>query len=60
MLDQYDVVVLPCDGFGASASGLIRISLRVSENKLALACQRIVKYVKTLKQKANTPGNSAR
>ncbi len=49
MLDQYDVAVLPCDGFGASGRGLIRISLGVSEDKLIIACERIIKYVKTLK-----------
>ena len=36
MLDQYDVSVLPCDGFGESGKGLIRISLCVPEAQLAI------------------------
>ena len=51
MLDQYDVAVLPCDGFGASGRGLIRISLCVPEDKLIIACERIIEYVKILKRK---------
>ncbi|WP_424946392.1 pyridoxal phosphate-dependent aminotransferase [Candidatus Spongiihabitans sp.] len=50
MLDQYDVAVLPCDGFGESGRGLIRVSLCVPENKLIIACERIIEYVKTMKQ----------
>ena len=49
MLAQYGVAVLPCDGFGESGSGLIRLSLCVSEDKLERACGRIIEYVKTLK-----------
>lgn len=50
MLAQYDVLVLPCDGFGASGKGLIRISLCVAEDKLIIACERIIDYVKTLQE----------
>ncbi len=48
MLDRYNVAVLPCDGFGAVGKGLIRVSLCVPEECLAIACGRIVTYVSGL------------
>jgi len=48
LLDAYDVSVLPCDGFGKSGVGLLRISLCASEEKLVVAAERIVEYVKSV------------
>ncbi len=48
LLEQHDVAVLPCDGFGASGVGLLRISLCVSEEKLVVAAGRIVEYVESI------------
>ena len=45
MLDRHSVAVLPCDGFGATGKGLIRVSLCVSDERLAMACERIAAYV---------------
>ncbi len=50
LLDQYQVSLLPCDGFGTSARGLLRISLCVSEDKLVVAAKRIVEYVGTIRK----------
>lgn len=44
-LDGYQVAVLPCDGFGPSARGLLRISLCESEPRLLEACHRLRDYV---------------
>ena len=41
LLDRYNVSVLPCDGFGDSGRGLLRISLCENEQRLATACERI-------------------
>ncbi len=48
LLDAHDVAVLPCDGFGDSGVGLLRISLCASEEKLVVAAGRIVEYVKSM------------
>ncbi len=48
LLDAHDVAVLPCDGFGDSGKGLLRISLCASEEKLVVAAERIVEYVKSI------------
>ena len=48
LLAQHNVAVLPCDGFGASGRGLIRISLVVPEAQLVVAAGRIVEYVESL------------
>ena len=48
MLDQHDVSVLACDGFGESGRGLIRISLCAPDEKMILACDRIVEFVASL------------
>ena len=45
MLDQHDVAVMPCDGFGTTGKGLIRVSLCVPDDRLAVACERIVAYI---------------
>jgi len=49
LLNQHDVAVLPCDGFGASGVGLLRISLCASEEKLVVAAGRIVEYVESIR-----------
>ena len=48
LLDKFDVAVLPCDGFGNSGAGLVRVSLCVADELLVVACQRIVEYVESL------------
>ena len=48
MLDQFDVSVLACDGFGETGRGLIRVSLCAAEDKMKLACDRMKAYVSTL------------
>lgn len=49
LLDKYDVAVLPCDGFGPSGKGLIRVSLCVPEQQLVVAAERIVDYVESIR-----------
>ena len=41
LLDQYGVSILPCDGFGTSGKGLLRVSLTESEARLRRACQSV-------------------
>ena len=48
MLDDYDVSVLPCDGFGETGRGLIRVSLCAEDDQMEVACKRIADYVATL------------
>ncbi|MDC0229707.1 pyridoxal phosphate-dependent aminotransferase [Deltaproteobacteria bacterium] len=48
LLDQQGVSVLPCDGFGLSGRGLIRISLCESEDTTREAVRRIRSFVKSL------------
>ncbi len=45
-LRKYDVAMLPCDGFGESVTGLLRVSLCESENRLATACERLQTFVR--------------
>lgn len=45
LLDQYRVSLLPCDGFGDSGEGLVRISLAVEDGLFEEACQRIRAFV---------------
>ena len=58
LLDQFDVAVLPCDGFGPSGQGLIRVSLCAPEDQLVVAAGRIVEYVESIqaRQDKNQPG----
>jgi arginine:pyruvate transaminase len=44
LLEQEAVAVLPCDGFGPSAVGQLRISLTVPEARLEEAGKRIVRF----------------
>ena len=50
LLEHHRVAVLPCDGFGPSGAGLLRISLCASRDKLVVAAERIVEYVETVCQ----------
>ena len=47
LLDQYDVGLIPCDGFGESGVGLIRASACDSPQRLQEASARIGKYVES-------------
>jgi len=47
LLDQQGVSVLPCDGFGLSGRGLVRISLCESESTIREAVRRIHSFVKS-------------
>jgi len=51
LLDRERVAVLPCDGFGASAEGHLRISLGASDDRIAEAGARIVRYAQRLAQR---------
>jgi arginine:pyruvate transaminase len=48
LLGRERVAVLPCDGFGASAAGHLRIALSVPEPRLREAGERIVRFARTL------------
>jgi arginine:pyruvate transaminase len=48
LLEQENVAVLPCDGFGPSAVGHLRISLTAPEPRLIDAGRRIVRFARTL------------
>jgi len=48
LLDQQGVSLLPCDGFGLSGRGLVRISLCESEVTTREAVRRICSFVKSL------------
>jgi len=48
LLEQQGVSVLPCDGFGLSGRGLVRISLCESESTTKKAVRRIQSFVKFL------------
>jgi aspartate/methionine/tyrosine aminotransferase len=43
--------VLPCDGFGASAEGYLRISLGAPDDRVAEAGERIVRFAQRLAQR---------
>ncbi len=49
LLDRYNVAILPCDGFGKSGAGLLRVSLCTTEEKLVVAAERIVEYVESIR-----------
>jgi arginine:pyruvate transaminase len=58
LLDRERVAVLPCDGFGPSAAGHLRIALSAPEPRLAEAGERIVRFARALAaqpQRAATP-----
>ena len=45
LLERQGVAILPADGFGASASGHLRLGLVASLDTLDLACTRIREYL---------------
>ena len=45
LLNNYDVAVLPCDGFGAAGHKLVRVGLCVDDAKLERACAKVVECV---------------
>ena len=51
LLDSERVAVLPCDGFGASAEGHLRISLGAPTARVEEAGQRIVRFAQRLAQR---------
>ena len=51
LLDSERVAVLPCDGFGASAEGHLRISLGAPTPRIREAGRRIVRYAQRLAQR---------
>ena len=48
LLDRENVALLPCDGFGRSAVGYLRIALTAPEPRLAEAGRRIVSFARGL------------
>jgi arginine:pyruvate transaminase len=48
LLDRENVAVLPCDGFGASAQGHLRIALTAPEPRLEEAARRLVRFARAL------------
>jgi aspartate/methionine/tyrosine aminotransferase len=48
LLMQEQVAVLPCDSFGPSAAGHLRISLTAAETRLAEAGRRIVRFARSI------------
>lgn len=48
LLEEEHVAVLPCDGFGASAAGHLRIALTAPEARLAEAGARILRFARAL------------
>ena len=50
LLEQEHVAILPCDGFGPSAAGHLRIALCAPEERLAEVGDRIVRFAQRLLQ----------
>jgi len=48
LLEREQVAVLPCDGFGPSAVGHLRIALSAPEPRLVEAGRRIVRFARQL------------
>jgi arginine:pyruvate transaminase len=51
LLDREGVAVLPCDGFGPSAAGHLRIALDAPDARLKEAGERIVRFAQRLAQR---------
>lgn len=51
LLDRENVAVLPCDGFGPSAAGQLRISLTAEDSVLEDAGRRIIRLARQLDQR---------
>ena len=52
LLDAEAVAVLPCDGFGPSAAGHLRVSLTQPDEILEEAGRRIVRFAEALRATA--------
>ena len=50
LLENEGVSVLPCDGFGTSGRGLVRVSLCESEDVTREAAQRILRHLESLEK----------
>jgi arginine:pyruvate transaminase len=48
LLQEQGVAILPCDGFGPSAAGQLRVSLTAPEDRLDAAATRIVRFARSL------------
>jgi arginine:pyruvate transaminase len=51
LLDSEGVAVLPCDGFGPSAQGHLRIALSAPEARLRDAAERILRFARGLNRR---------
>jgi len=47
LLEQTNVAVLPCSGFGPTGEYLVRVGLCVDDDKLALACKKLKHFIQT-------------
>jgi len=52
LLARHAVAILPCDGFGASCSNFLRLSLCVDDPRLGEACRRIAAHAHSLRAAA--------
>jgi arginine:pyruvate transaminase len=52
LLDSERVAVLPCDGFGPSAEGHLRIALSAPEARLRDAAERILRFARGLNRRS--------
>jgi arginine:pyruvate transaminase len=52
LLDEENVAVMPCEGFGPSAAGYLRISLACPETGIEEAAHRIVRFARKLAQQS--------
>jgi arginine:pyruvate transaminase len=59
LLTREKVAILPCDGFGPSAAGHLRISLTAPEPRLEEVGRRIVRFARTLSEHPNAAEESA-
>jgi arginine:pyruvate transaminase len=59
LLEQENIAVLPCDGFGPSAVGHLRISLTAPQPRLEEAGRRIVRFAHALTPPASAASRSA-
>src|ERR1700722_18052207 len=55
LLEREHVAVLPCDGFGPSAAGHLRIALSAPDPRLEEAGRRIVRFAQRLAQQPEQP-----
>ena len=51
LLEREGVAVLPCDGFGPSGTGYLRIALSAPEARLREAAERIVRFAQALAER---------